>query len=364
MQVTRITIENLRAVERRDIDLSVEGGGPRRRVLFLGANGAGKTTLLDALVHAFMTLDGDAEELGARGLGAGDVRNQEASLTPDAPLRQGVITLEAILSERERRAIRYEAPNPPDRGTLRFMVGHVSMDDLIRRIATARVPPEPQEGSIDELALAEVEDLLNDDNPFEAAARGAVREARPPCVFLPADRGVLDYRDDVTLKQITAFDPRRGCLSRARERFAPLAARLAFACQGGSRNDRSGNVARMWKVLAKYFPEMPQYVNVDGLLLWFKNGDGSIVPLPSLSDGERAVLLIFAEVALRAPEDGVVLVDEIEQHLHPRWQRAALEGLAALVPHAQFIFTTQSPYVAASAPDDCVEVGDWKRYGE
>lgn len=85
--------------------------------------------------------------------------------------------------------------------------------------------------------------------------------------------------------------------------------------------------------------------------------------LPRLSDGQRAVLLILGELALRNPAEGMVLIDEIEQHLHPRWQRAMLDALFSLLPDAQLIITTQAPYVAASAPDDVVTIGDWTRDG-
>ena len=122
----------------------------------------------------------------------------------------------------------------------------------------------------------------------------------------------------------------------------------------------------MWKVLKKYFPALPQPIaHSDGLVLHFRNERGASVSLTALSEGERAVLLIFGELAIRSPKGGgLVLIDELEQHLHPRWQRAALEALVALLPSAQFIFTTQSPYLAACAPDDVVELGDWTRDGE
>jgi hypothetical protein len=199
---------------------------------------------------------------------------------------------------------------------------------------------------------------------FSNAATAALREAHTPCVLLPANRGALDADDAFPFNQITTFEPRVGCLQKSRERFAPLAARLALAFIGGERTDLGGAVARMWKVLAKYFPEMPKPVDVRNLRLWFEDGDGCVVPLSALSDGERAVILLFAEIALRAPKDGVVMVDEVEQHIHPRWQRAVVEALPALVPSAQLILTTQAPYVAACAPDDRIVVGDWKRHGE
>lgn len=365
MQITKIRIENLRALKEVELDLAVEGGAARRRVIFLGANGAGKTTILDALAHVFQSLSHRGAELGAKALGAGDVRNEkETSVTLEQPARRGLIQVEATLSERERRAIRTYHPDAPSRGALRFPVGDPALDDLLSDDGARDVERARQVDPYDNLSVSEEVDVLGTEDPFEGAARAAVFADRPPCILLPADRGVLEYRDDIALQQVTHLDPRRGCLSRARDRFSALAARLALASMGGAGSEPGRAVGRMWKVIEKYFPEMPRHVSVEGLLLWFENGDGSVVPLPALSDGERAVLLIFGEIALRAPEDGVVLIDEVEQHLHPRWQRAVLEGLAAFVPSAQFVFTTQSPYVAASAPDDVVEIGDWKRHGE
>ena len=56
---------------------------------------------------------------------------------------------------------------------------------------------------------------------------------------------------------------------------------------GPIRNDPGGAAARMWKVLAKYFPELPKPVHVDGLMFWLRNRDGLVVPLPSLSARAR-----------------------------------------------------------------------------
>lgn len=44
------------------------------------------------------------------------------------------------------------------------------------------------------------------------------------------------------------------------------------------------------------------------------------------------------------------MIDEIGLHLHPRWQARILEDLVRIFPNVQFIFTTHSPVVVASAP--------------
>jgi energy-coupling factor transporter ATP-binding protein EcfA2 len=370
MQITRLLIENLRAIERLELKLADDAGEPRRRVVLIGTNGAGKTTILDAIAHAFKSLGDSWLNLTANALGAADVRNvEDPSLEHAAPLRRGVVALDAVLSEDERRASRLVYPDAPTAGSLRFEVGAGSSPDPF----SSDEVDAPQAGSNDVLMgqssevdiFGVAQDQVDVPMSFEGPARAALADARSPCILLPADRGVLEPSDDLTLRQIRAFNPSFGCLSRARERFAPIAALLAFASVAKD-GEGARSVARMWKVLAKYFPALPQPIpHADGLVLRFRNERGASVPLTALSEGERAILLIFGELAVRSPKaGGLVLIDELEQHLHPRWQRAALEALVALLPSSQFLFTTQSPYLAACAPDDVVELGDWKRDGE
>lgn len=349
MQVERLSIKHVRAIEQLDLDLSTSTGEPRRRLILLGANGAGKTTILDAVAHAFHVLCDVApggKNLGASKLGAGDVRNvAEAALSSRATPRFGVVELGVRLSEQEQRTARLRHPDTPGWGKIRIRIGASLLSDVL---------------------LAGSAPALREEEPFQDAARDALldREAGPPCVLLPADRGILELRDDLPFRQVAEFEPSQGCLSRERDRFAPVAARMALALMGGRRHDPTGTVARMWRVLEKYLPELPRPLDPGDPHAPFQTSSGAVVSLNALSDGERAILLLFGEVALRSPRDGVLLIDEIEQHLHPRWQRAVLDGIAALVPSAQVIVATQSPYVAACAPDDVLEIGDWRRDGE
>ena len=301
-------------------------------------NGSGKTTILDAIAHAFQAVGSeDEEELGAAALGVSDVHSGTiASAAEESSRPRGALTVEGILSSAERRAVRRHVADAPAQGTLGFSFG----GDIFHRIASAST------------------------GDFHDAARAALIEARPPCLLLPADRGVLVAGDEVTFKEVSKFDPRDGCLSKERRRFAPLAGRLTLAFVAPKQADPGGAVARMWKVLADYFKELPTPIEVRDGDLWFESQAGAQIPLAALSEGERALLLLFGEITLRAPKDGVVMIDEVEQHLHPRWQRVVLGAIAALVPTAQLILTTQSPYVAASAPDDRFKLGDWDRDGE
>jgi len=101
---------------------------------------------------------------------------------------------------------------------------------------------------------------------------------------------------------------------------------------------------------------------------------GHVAPWSELSDGYHTFLSLVGDIARRAvllnetdgssaPElvEGVVLVDEIDLHLHPRWQRVALDGLRRAFPKLQFIVTTHSPQVLSSAENRQVRrLSDWR----
>lgn len=62
------------------------------------------------------------------------------------------------------------------------------------------------------------------------------------------------------------------------------------------------------------------------------------------------------EDALLSP--GVLLIDEIELHLHPQWQRRVIPALQAAFPKLQLIVSTHAPAVLATVPNECVVVLD------
>ncbi len=49
---------------------------------------------------------------------------------------------------------------------------------------------------------------------------------------------------------------------------------------------------------------------------------------------------------------GVVLIDEIDMHLHPKWQRTVIQSLKETFPNIQFIITTHSPFIVQSLSAD------------
>ncbi len=81
-----------------------------------------------------------------------------------------------------------------------------------------------------------------------------------------------------------------------------------------------------------------------------------------LSDGEKCTLALLGDLARRLalanrdsanPLDGegIVLIDEIELHMHPSWQRLILPTLRKTFPNIQFLITTHSPQVLGEADE-------------
>ncbi|MBS1812760.1 MAG: AAA family ATPase [Acidobacteria bacterium] len=87
--------------------------------------------------------------------------------------------------------------------------------------------------------------------------------------------------------------------------------------------------------------------------------NGTKAPFGALSDGYRAYIGWIADllyhICMGAPKGaklvenrGIVLVDEIDLHLHPEWQRSVIKTISETLPNLQFVFTSHSPIVAGS----------------
>ena len=95
---------------------------------------------------------------------------------------------------------------------------------------------------------------------------------------------------------------------------------------------------------------------IQTLYIVFDNGKE--IPFHFLSDGYRNLLAIFADLAYRCVtlnphfgkeanlnSEGVVLIDELDLHLHPAWQKNIINQLKETFPKIQFVATTHSPFI-------------------
>jgi predicted ATP-binding protein involved in virulence len=95
---------------------------------------------------------------------------------------------------------------------------------------------------------------------------------------------------------------------------------------------------------------------------------GTVLDVRQLSDGERGILSMVLDLARRlsqanegavdplAEGQAVVLIDEIDLHLHPKWQRQIVHNLKAAFPRCQFIATTHSPQVIGEVEHERIQI--------
>jgi len=93
------------------------------------------------------------------------------------------------------------------------------------------------------------------------------------------------------------------------------------------------------------------------------------LPLTHLSDGVRNMVALVGDLAHRCVRlnpffgehaakktPGIVLIDELEMHLHPLWQQLILATLQTAFPHVQFVGTTHSPQVVTTVRSECLRI--------
>lgn len=94
---------------------------------------------------------------------------------------------------------------------------------------------------------------------------------------------------------------------------------------------------------------------------------GQELIINQLSDGEKCLLAMVGDLARRfaianpslsnpLKGSGVVLIDEIELHLHPKWQREIIPALKRTFPNCQFIVTTHSPQVISEVQPESIYI--------
>jgi predicted ATP-binding protein involved in virulence len=102
---------------------------------------------------------------------------------------------------------------------------------------------------------------------------------------------------------------------------------------------------------------------------------GNTVNISQLSQGQKSLVALTGDLALRLSTlnpnfefplsgHGIVIIDEIELHLHPRWQQEVLLGLQNTFPNIQFIVTTHSPQVLSTVDNTCIRQVYLNKHGE
>ncbi len=134
-------------------------------------------------------------------------------------------------------------------------------------------------------------------------------------------------------------------------------------------NDPIGDLLEPFRAFInqpEFLPHGVKLVEISSKGVEFEDADGIPLPVEALSDGYRSILSmtfelirqmaltfgptgLFSDDAERVLRSGVVLIDEIDAHLHPTWQRTIGFWFRRHFPNVQFIVSTHSPLVCHAA---------------
>ena len=362
---THLSIENVRAFgERQELKLTDADGRPAPWTLIVGDNGVGKTTLLQCLAWMRPRFNPPPDEPGEHEPGASARRPIEPELAAEED--NGVLA--ALARAGNDSPARLE-------GDLSVGAGLGAHDGARPRRLSTWFSIERVAGVVTDVrAGGRVTDVRAGGEAAEEDVEHGVKE---PLVlgYGAGRRPTIDAGRDV------ATDPVES-LSRVEAGLHDAEILLARLDHWTFKDDPVAPVAaRQLDSLKKAIAAMlPDVGNPDGVEILGPPQDDSSrpggvrvrtpygrVPLAQVSLGYRTMFAWIVDIGWRLieryphsqnplHEPAIVLVDEIDLHLHPRWQRTVRETLVRQFPNVQFIATAHSPLMAQSSLDANVAV--------
>jgi energy-coupling factor transporter ATP-binding protein EcfA2 len=339
MKLRHVEIRDFRCFARTAFDFAdPHSGEPLGAILLVGENGRGKSSFLHALAGFFDVVSGAA--YGADRLLAEDVREGVESA--------GIRVMWQDLLSVTPEVVRCELDVGLSVVARGGHPGHARGD---LRVDLRGLPLEPLEAW---------RGLVRDVAPRPTGlivAFDVYRLLPPSRIAGPNTQRVVQHR---CLRALAPTVRREGGVE---GRFAQLKQWIVNIdfFRAKAKADR-GQDLPTWQILRNALNtlfEPYEFVGVDERFeVLFRTPNGT-VPLESLSDGFRSMFVVIIELLLRlslaTPEpetallqEAVCLIDEVDAHLHPKWQARVIPGLRALFPNVQFIATTHSPIVVSS----------------
>lgn len=130
--------------------------------------------------------------------------------------------------------------------------------------------------------------------------------------------------------------------------------------------------ARLLKIVKsafmRFLPEFTDFrIQYQPTLGMVVEKNGVTLSVHQLSHGEKSVLALIADISRRLillnpllddplSGNGIVMIDEIDLHLHPAWQQSVIQNLSHVFPNIQFLITTHSPQVLSTVSSDSIRV--------
>jgi predicted ATP-binding protein involved in virulence len=361
MKITRLSLDNVRAFEEAEFTFNPGFN------LIVGINGAGKSTALDAIRFCGSHLLSALHRMPFKpfGFGIDDIHGGapfiEAALhftfsdQADAFVRlrewreqAATETLENV--ERLRRQI-LETARPRDR-----------LRNQLRELQATVSPAEPVYFYPSRSGLK---------------ARASKELGAPLMIHYSTARSILNEqagrKSAAGTSQLAYVNALQSNVLSLRQFAEWMRAQIQLASERpASRHMVEGIGTALERFLPSYSNLRPSAESASRVEI---DVNGTTLDVRQLSDGERSVLALILDIAKRLAQSNprlddpltsahaVILIDEIDLHLHPQWQRKIVGNLESTFPNCQFIATTHSPQVVGEVPHDKIQmIKDGKVY--
>ena len=322
MLVKSLDIRSFRGIGRLDLDFT-----PVRTTVFIGPNGAGKSSILDCLAIMLSNL-----------LPGNKPRRPDGARRSDLSDALGFDELDISNDQDEMRCTISVSGN-----------GELEEWCLSRKRGERRLVVQP-------------DNLETTANRLRVAIQTNEDFAAPLCVLYPTNRAVLD----VPLEGPHRFNDRLAAFHEALQTkgidFHPFFEwfRQREDIENERRLDDAGHRDPQLEAVRQAISAVIE--GYSGLRvrrvperLVISKGNEELV-VSQLSDGEKVFIAMVGDLARRMAianpqlpnpleSEAVVMIDELELHLHPSWQRKIVSSLERAFPKCQFIGTTHSPQV-------------------
>lgn len=318
MKIRHLTIENFRAIEHLDFDCSVNVNS------FIGDNGAGKSTVLEAIALLYSWLN--ARFSSPKGKGR-------------------LIRKEDVRIGSKYCFLSIEAEHKGNIARWSLLRGEAPSDSIERQTDLNQL----------ELFVTRIRES-NEDERYMFSIFGVNRNI----AFVSVDKKAYGKKEEppASIRNLfanTSWKPFFNWYYERENEENRMKARFNMQY-----HDESLDTIR--ECLKEVFPNYTNLRIEDRPTRFVITKDGKDINFERLSDGEKCYITLVLDIARRLSlqNDGqtpildgeqVILIDEVDLHLHPAWQLMVISNLEQKFPHCQFFVTSHSPLVLSGLGD-------------
>ncbi|MEM7535039.1 MAG: AAA family ATPase [Chloroflexota bacterium] len=313
MQIQKLTLTNVRNFPHAEFTFQ-----PGMN-LIVGVNGAGKSTILDALAAtlSFALPRFTPSESRPFSLATNDITLGQTQLTIALDLLTADFPITCQLTETQSRASFRMTPD--NESVLNLAKGHANQP-FVAYFSTRRAYPISQNGS-----------TYKSNGAYQFVYADALRH-RP--------LNVREFAQWLLVQE---------------------------SLQAEVEGQATVRLAQMSRLAASF---LPGYTNLQAIAnptpTLTLDREGYALDVRYLSDGERNLLSLILDLTRRLTQanptldnpirkgKAVVLIDELDLHMHPSWQRTVVQRLTNTFPNCQFICTTHSPQIIGEVSPECI----------